>query len=563
MLTVTTQPLARYPSPKIGCAQPICASESDYILQSGQASQTELVINLFGLVTSGDVLSLNGYVFTFISGTPTVATEIQISGASTYANLYNRLLQIPFFTDNYIITITVAYVVKLVNKRAIYDGDYSFDATTVNANAIIQNPFFANSQGQNPIVKNNYYANLRLLDENGNVICAQDIERPLQLQSDGSNKVCFDIAPMIDRYVDIKTLQPIPYYQNVVSATTDIFGFDRYYKKRYSAELYATWQNEANESQIEVKQRLPTLSFLNYEFVNFLQEADTNDYSEYSWDYYIYTGSTPLVKWLTSLPKEYLLCYTTPIEARIDIPVYLLSIVGANVILRAAFFYADGSTATADIAYTTDDIFSGIGVQVLYFNFDTGGIFASYKNNAGSPLIKARFVMVQDLLGVQSVISDRLELNFDVSNQSNACCSDKNIFYFVSSTGNNDIMIGGEIIDVEHELEYAQMYKQLPCGQLEATQTHFVGGQTNKMISSDSKVYTTYITVPKSQYSYLEEFLRSPTKYYLRPSTEFRSQSIYSIVPVDTNYQIKLFKNSKLVVAFKWKYSILRRSLNQ
>lgn len=563
MLSITSEPTAKYPSPKIGCPQPICATELDYILQAGQASQTELVINLFGAISNGDTLSLNGYIFTFVSATPTIATQIQISGASTYANLYNRLLQIPFFADNYIITTPVAFVVKLVNKRAIYDGDYSFDSSTANADAVIQNPFFANLQGQNPIVKNNYYANLRLLDELGTVICAQDIERPLQLLADGTNKVCFDIAPMIDRYVDIKTLQPIPYYQNTSSTSVDIFGFDRFYKKRYSAELYATWQNQANESQLEVRQRLPSISFNWYEFVNFLQDADTDDFRDYSWDYYISQGQNPTVKWITSMPKEYLVCYANPIEARIDIPVYLLSIVGANIILRAGFSYADGSILSIDIPYGVNDIFIGTGVQVLHFNFATSGILASYTSNAGSPLIRAKFVMIQDLLGVQSIISDVLEFNFDVANKSDVCCSDSSVFYFVSSTGNNDLLVGGEIIDIAHEYEYAQTYKQLPCGQIESTQPYFIGGQTNTMISSDSKVYTTYLSLPKSQYKYLEEFLRSPTKYFLRPPTEFRSQSIYSIVPVDTNYQIKLFKNSKLVVAFKWKYSMLRRSLNQ
>lgn len=536
--------------PKIGCGLVYCLEEEDYVITAGKKSFIPIIFNLLGAIFDGDTMLLHGVLFTFTASPPTTATEIEINGAFTAANVFATLSAYPFFADNYDITQPNQYEVYIENKIEQIDNDYNFVATTANANSIMINPVYPPlliQSGLNPVVKEDYFVFMDVIDVlNGETkICSTSFGKPLNVFTNGDNKVCFDVQKIIEDYQNIFTLRPLP----TISALPNVWNwYDENFEGQFRFRFYSSYKdpNSLNcERLIGTIITEPTSLGLRVVVVNMIQEIDADyDITDFS-----YFNSTPPIRAVTTYPVDYKFCPDTVFEWRVDFPVDLINnVFGGLALLNLYYNYTDG---------TTD-------VWVLFFDSDYDGMQIVVMNlgvtipaaNPNKTLDNINAEVVQSILALPPVVISENTWYFD--NESDRCCKCHKQFYFLSKFGNNETMIGRCEYRIDFEVENFESCKEFTCGGDTTFNTpNFDGGSVTINVDKSAKPFTVLIECNNEQY--LTEFLESTVKYV------YENDKLYRITQLETSYQVYQVNDSRFLVEFKYKKSIdsVRRTFSQ
>lgn len=556
MLNILSQPAAYdRPFPKIGCGLKFCFEEDDYIVTAGTASDIEIVIGLFALMTAGDVLNIDGYNFTFVSGTPTNLQEIQIGvGAATATNLYNSLNQIPYFIDNYVIDNSVGFIVQLTSNQLAFNGSWDFEATTVNANAAIINPFSTPTQGSDPILKEEYYVLMDIIDVDRNEnVCMDALNKPLNIFDSGTTKVCFDLQPILARYPYIFTAPPLP-YQPILQGIARPDNFDENYIRRFSIRVWNSYKDPNSTSNCEKVQsaffELPATVGLDIEVANFIQKE--TDCSGNGFEPYSYPNFGQTQKWITVMPESYEICQDTATELRFEYDVATINALGGDVYMNLTVYFTDGTFVNNITQW--DRSTTGVQVANLSFGFGTVGNHTIQLPIlfAGKKIQRVEISLFHIVFATTFYLMEDRVLYF--SQETNAkvkCCDNHSTFYFLSTVGNNDVIIGKDIdIDLETEF-YSVCREQKCCGTEYYGTKQYNSGMVNAALKSESKIHRALI---EASGDYLDEFLLSPFKWLYEQETN----SLFAIVPTKGSFKIWQ-KNKRNVIEFTYKKSLIRK----
>jgi hypothetical protein len=552
-----TQELPAYdrPFPKVGCGLKFCFEEDDFVLSVGSKSFIDFVVELFDIVVAGDVLFLHGVKFSFVSGAPSNLQEIQITGgAGTAANLLSSLNQIPFFIDNYTINSPAAFRITLTNKKNKIDGNWQFLPIVANVNSIILNPFASQSQGSNPVTKQDYYIFFDIIDnQTGEKLCLDSLERPLNVFSNGTNKVCVNVQPIIENYPLIFTALPTP-FQPITIGTNKADNFDENYFRDFYFRFWNSYKDTSSSAancdkvQSDLIQ-VPTGSRI-LKIANFAQkqtQCSLNGFFDYS-----FPAIAPFSqKFITAMPESYLLCQDSAVELRFDYPVATINFLGGLVRAGVIVNYTDGTASFVVFDWDTNLD----GCQILNLSFGSGAGNYTIPITAGKKILS---VVVSIYHILFATVFENLELkilNFDTRvNAKVKCCQEHETFYFLSSVGNNDIIIGKEI-ETSLDVEFYEFCKEQTCCGFERFGVkEQTGGKITTAISSEDKIHT--ILIETDEIEYLEEFLLSSFKYIYDKD----SDTIFQILPTKKSFSIWK-KNFKTFIEFTFRKSFLRNSL--
>jgi hypothetical protein len=556
MFNILSQPTAYdRPFPKIGCGLKFCFEEDDYIVTAGTASDIEIVIGLFALVVAGDTMTIDDYNFTFVSGTPTNLQEIQIGvGAATATNLFTALNQIPYFIDKYIIDNSIGFIVQLTSIDLAFNGAYDFEATTTNVSAVIINPFSTPTQGTDPVLKEEYYVLMDIIDvDTGEKVCMDALNKPINVFSSGNPKACFDLQPILARYPYIFTAPPLP-YQPVLQGTGRPDNFDDNYIRRFSIRVWNSYKDPNSAANCDKVQsgffELPSIVGLDIEVANFIQKE--TECSANGFFYYSYPNFGKTQKWITVMPESYQICQNTATELRFEYDVQTINALGGDVYMNLTVHFTDGTFINNITQW--DRLTTGVQVANLSFGFGTVGnhtiqlpiLFAGKKiDRVDISLFHIVFATTFYLMEDRTLYFNH-EVNAKVK-----CCDNHSHFYFLSTVGNNDVIIGKET-DIDLEVEFFEVCREQKCCGTEYYGTkQYNSGMVNAALKSDSKVYKTLI---EASGDYLDEFLLSPFKWLYEQETD----SLFSIVPTKGSFKIWQ-KNKRNVVEFTYKKSLIRK----
>ena len=541
------------PFPKVGCGLFFCFEEDDFVVTAGTASDIEIVLNLFSGVTDGDTLSLHGYTFTFVSGTPSNVQEVQIAVLdATATNFYNALLSIPFFIDNYTIDNSTAYQVKVTANEAEFDDNFSFSSTTANADAIIIDPFSTPTQGTDAVVKDNYYVYFSPLDfAKGQPLCASTLATPINVPSSGNPSACFDLQAIVSTQPSIFTLPPSP-YSPTATLPNKIGGFDANYLGEYNVRAWGKYQNPNSSENCDLVQtnliELPPSS-QKVMIANFLQNIDDcqeNGFNDYSFN----PAGNFSQEWITNM-TDYGVCQETAIELRFDYPVATIDLIGGAAYIETTLNFTDG-TSTVHV-WTWDEIQDGVHVAYLSFGDGTGNETVPFVP-AGKKLstVEVRFFHI-----VMATLFEYLKpFTIHFNNDANSfvkCCDHHKTFYFLGQRGNNDVIVGADI-QIDFDAEFFQYCKEQSCCGSDVNGVNVYNmGLVSPALDSTNKVYKAKIEASED---YLEQFLMSPMKWEYDPD----NNSVFLIQPMKSSYTIWK-KNSRTYIEFDYKRSLIKRHL--
>lgn len=536
------------PYPKIGCGLNFCFEEDDYVVAAGQTSVLDLVFGLFGIISDGDAIEVHGRNFTFVSAAPTNLYEIQIGAVpATRDNFVAALAQIPFFVDNYNVSTLGNYVVVLTNKTAQADAAYGFQADTANPNAIIINPFTTSQAGSNAVTKQDYYVSMDVTDAiTGQKLCMLPFQKPLNVPESGNPTVCFDVQPIVERYKQLYTKQPAP------RNSGGLQGFDPNYIREFRLRFYNGYKDPGNLGGCDRLQsdfyNLPEddPDPRNLRVANFLAKEDSCIDNAFL-PYWGAAGSS--TQFISVMPEEYRLCVDAAFELRFDYPDATGTAVGQRGYLETIVTLSNGSTVTqTDLWATNQD-----GCQVAYISFGDAAPNTIIVPSGTKPASATVQFYVIDLSGERVNFTELKQLYFGRPNTAIVnCCHSTKQFFFVSSVGNNDTIIGRDYLE---ELEYGFLQKagDLKCCPNDTEGINqYTGGLRDSALDTANNAKTAYIEGP---IEYLKEFLLSPLKYEYDSATG----SMYSIFSV-SNSATLYEGDTRPVVAFKYQRSLIQRN---
>lgn len=533
-LTVIDSPPTNEFLPLVGCGIKFCLEEDAYELAAGEQSFIPIVFNFFSNVTDGDTMLLHGFLFTFVTAAPSNLQEIQINGNLTGINVFNTLSSIPFFIDNYNLTQASDFEVYIQNKVEKIDNNYSFSATTANVDAIVINPFYPSADiqaGADPTYKDDYIVEMDVIDVTAGevVICQEPFQKPLNLLSDGSTKVCFDIQRIIQDYNKVRSLPPSIFANFITLEDTYVNDFRVRFTSSYA-------QGGGFDRIIDSSFIFPSALGLRYDVVNMAIDVD----SEYDVLDYSYFGAPSLpIEMITVLPSDYGICVNTPFEFRLDIPIDLIvNTFGGNVQYQVTYHYSDGSS----VVMVVQNLNTGFdGVHVFTVNFDN-----LPSPNPAKILVGVSVTVFQTVLAVTELVASN-RWNFN-TNQG-FCCDCNNAFYFLSRLGNNELIISKCVAEQELELEFAEVCKEVACGG-EAINgaTIYDGGLATFQMTKKQR--NEKVLFQCNSPEYLEAFLESPLKYVLEDT------KLYRITPTQGSYKIFQINDNKFYLEFSYYKSI-------
>lgn len=555
LTTLSELPAYDRPFPKIGCGLNFCFEEDDFEITPGTESDIELVIELFGALTDGDTMNLYGYAFTFVSAVPTNLQQIQIAGgAGTATNLYNSLIQIPFFIDNYTIDNSVAFQVKLTNLVAELDPYYFFSYTTVNANAVIIDPFSTPTAGINAVYKDGYYVYYDLFDtDTSERLCSVPVFKPLNLLSSGDAKVCFDVQPVIARYPELYTAPPLP-RQPTYQGVNRPDNFDANYIRKFRLRVWNSYKDpDSTENCARVQSNLieiPTVPGLTLEVANFIEKETTcngNGFFDYSFP--------PLValtqKYITVMPETYKLCQNTAFEFRFDYDVATINALGGDVYMQLTINFTDGTSLNNITQW--DRSFNG--VHVANISFGSIGSNATIQLSApfdSKTISSVDISIFHVLFAISYFYMEPKTVYFDIGiNHKVSCCEGLQTFYFLSTVGNNDLILG-KTIESEREVEFDTFCREQICCGADYYGTHqYNTGKVNANLKETAKVHKAVI---EASGDYLDEFLLSPFKWLYEPETD----SLFAIRGTEGSFKIYQ-KNFRNIIEFTYQKTLIEK----
>lgn len=536
------------PFPKIGCGLNFCFEEDNYVVTAGQASVLDLVIDLFGAVADGDTATIHGKTFTFVSTTPTNLYEVQFGpGPTTRNNLLAAMAQIPFFVDNYIVSTFAAFRLIITSNTAQADAAYDFQAVTASPNAIIVNPFTTSQAGSNAVTKQDYYVAMDVTDAiTGQKLCMLPFQKPLNVPESGNPSACFDVQPIIERYKQLYTKQPAP--RNLGG----LQGFDPNYIREFRLRFYNGYKDPNNLGGCDRLQsdfyNLPIADPdpVNLRIANFIAKEDAcvdNAFLPYS------AQNIGPRRFITAMPEEYRLCSGTAFELRFDYPDGTNSGGGVSGYLETIVTLSNGATVTQTDLWTTGQD----GCQVAYISVGSNPSDTVVIPAGTSPTFMTVQFYLIDLASQRIDITEQREFYFGRPNTAIVnCCHNTKQFFFASSVGNNDTLIGRDYLE---ELEYGFLQKagDLKCCPNDTEGINqYTGGIRDSALDTANNTKTAYIEGP---IEYLKEFLLSPLKYEYDSATG----SMYSIFSV-SNSATLYEGDTRPVVAFKYQRSLIQRN---
>jgi hypothetical protein len=555
-LTILSQlPAYDRPWPKIGCGLKFCFEETQYQVLAGTQSSLQIVLNLFTAVVAGDEINIHGYTFRFVSGTPTNLQEIQIGTLDdTATNLYLSMLQIPFFADNYVLNNSTAYLVTITSVKAQFDSNYSFSTEITNPSSIIINPFSTPTAGSNPINKEDYYVFFDIEDvDTGKRICMEKIFKPLNILANGQAKACIDIQGIIERYPELFTAPPLP-YQTVLQGTNRPDNFDANYFRKFRLRVWNSYRDTNSSLPCDKVQSnlisIPAILGLRIIVANFMRKEDNcvnqNGFFPYSFPPLAAFGQ----RFITAMPTSYRICQKTAFEFRFDYPCQLINSLGGDTFLRVRVYFTDGTDTI--ITYTWDRLFDGCHVANISF----GAIGSDATVQLAAPfdsktIDRVEVSVFHVLFAVQNNFLEVKTVYYQTDDRAFVkCCDNPTNFYFLSSVGNNDVIVGKEIeqsLDIDFD---GTCVEKKCCGTDYFGVAQYNSGKRATNIKEESKVHKVLI---EASGEYLEEFLLSPFKWVY----DRDKKAVYAIVPTQNSFKVwqKGFRN---LIEFTYRKSLIQ-----
>lgn len=541
------------PQPKKGCGLNYCFEETAYLITAGTKSKLDIVLGIFGVVSVGDTVNIHGFIFTFVASVPSNLQQVQIAGLSTYLNLFAQMVQIPFFADNYTITTpSVGRVLIIANTNQL-DANYYLLASTTNISAIILNPFGSQTQGTENVYKEEYYVYCDIYDNSAVPaapfkICQQPFAIPLNILQNNKTKVCFNVQALLGSYAQIFTSPPAPYNTNNYPNT--LANLDINYFRKFYFRFYAAYNSNTGgcSRSIIANYRLP-IAPDSLTLANFVQQTDEpNGFFPYSFACNLGTGDQLFI---TNMPQGYKICPSTPFELRWDAPAETISLLGGNTYIEFNVFYKNGSTNLVTYAL----VFPKDGCQVINGNL----VYGYLQTLNTSPIDKIEFKTFYQLVGSPIPICQAYTIYFDFSKSNDCCGAGGNVFYFVGTHGNNDVVIGNKTTEQNLEVDFLDFCKEQICGD-NYSGTNQQQGEANADLNTESKVYKCLIEIDRQFADYLDNFLISPIKYWY----DAQSQTVYRIKPAQSSYKIYDSVNAgKMKIIFTWQRAMMRQIINQ
>lgn len=539
--------------PKIGCGIKFIFEEDDFVLQAGVQSSISLIIStLLGTLTDGDKINIHGYEFTFVTSTPENFNQVLIDGNNTATRLKDQVDNIPFFIDNYNVN-AAGTAITFQNKQAKLDENFFFSKDLVDPDGVVEGP---SNSGQNPVVKEDYYIYYEVYDYLTNEkLCADPIPMPLNVFSDYSTKVGINIQTLIARSTELSSMLPIPFPPNPSGNRLD--KFDPNYIRGFYFRVWNSYRDpnstlsckRVQSDIITIPQDIPT-SADRIRIANFVQkdDQDCGEFVESAFEPYWFQSTAP-TKFLTVMPESYKVCQTTQVEAKFDMPIFLLDdVFGADVQFRGTYYYTDGTSN--GVAINWSEFFDGVHTAMM--SFDPSNPNTTLGPDP-KPLERFEYTMVYVIGSTLFTPFETRVINFDTSNRSKIkCCEDTKALYFRSCVGNNELIVCKE---VEQELSidfYDFCKEQKCCGTLVEGVRQFDSGNVNSAIKQESRTYTVLLEVEDPDY--LDQFLLSPFKYEYDKAND----AIYRISPTQGSYRI-FTKNFRNLVKFTYKRTLIRK----
>lgn len=531
---------------KIGCGLVYCLSEDEYETTAGVKSFIPIIFNLLAAISDGDTMNLHGVVFTFVSGAPTDASEIQINGVNTAANVLVALQTYPFFADNYDITQPNQFELYIENKYAEIDYNYFFEVNTANTDAILINPVYPSASiqaGFDAVVKQDYTVQLDIFDvlDSNNKLCSSSFAKPLNVFSDGNNKVCFDVQKIIEDYNNIYTSPPAP----LPDSSSGVQTWDWYepnflgqFRMRFTSSYRSSDSVDCADRVIGDVITYPTSLGLRLYVVNIIEEPD-GAYTALDFSYFG-APSLPILP-ITIHPEDYKLCADTAWEWRVDFPVDLIqNVLGGIAMMTLTYTYTDGTTDIHNLDFSTD--FDG--VQIISMNL--GNTIPA--SNPAKVLDSVKADIYESILAQPLVLVSTKTWYFETPN-SDKCCKCHKQFYFLSKLGNNETIISSCDTSINFEVEMFESCKEVTCGGTDFLDTAvFSGGNVPINVSSRAKLHTVVIECNNEEY--LQAFLESPVKYI------YEDSKLYRIQQTATSYQIYQVNENRFLLEYQYKKSI-------
>lgn len=540
------------PYPKIGCGLVFCFEEDDYTITTGTFSQINIELNNSGaggaLVTDGDTMILHGYLFTFVAGPPKNLFEIQIAaGSATATNLLNNLNLIPFFRYNYTLSNSSAFVVRLTNTVKKVDPAFGFEVDVANTNAIRLQPGGTFTAGTNNIYKDDYYVSLRIKDQNsGKFICSDPISKPINFLEIGNPKVCFDVQALLERYPLVYTSPPAP-YQSLYPGAGKLDNFDENYQREFQLEIWNSYTEDLSRCEktqsdfIEI-----TGAFGNpLKLVNFIHKGNTcqtNAFFNYSFN----PGGSFTQEFITVMPSEFTVCQESAVELRFMYDVAAIATLSGTAYIECVLNYTDGSSDT--FTQSIGQIQNGCHVANLSFSPDAlSGATVIVPGMAGKTIQNVRVNVFHIIMAVTTQYLKTYLINFRITKSDFVKCQCSTAFYFVSSVGNNDLIIGREVKE-NFEVEFYDACFEQKCCETYLGVNEKNTGKVDAGVNSVVEKKTAIIEAPLE---YLKEFLLSPIKY----EYDRDNNTVYLIRSLKKSYTIRK-GDKRLFIQFEYERTI-------
>lgn len=501
-----------------GCGKNICFEETNYIITPG--SKAAFYIHYEGTQqpTQDAEIIIRGYKFKFNKTTDNNdPNEIYASdGSSTtiWLNAIAKAIKARIaFRDFNITTDAAEKHIKIESKKNQYIDFSNTDLNGANTGLETGDAYgFPEETGVEDIVKDDYYVFLRIIDnETGEPIVSKDFSLPLNVEEDGSNKVCFElsrIAAQIDKIKIRKPEEADPEYLQ-----------DNDQVKYYSIEVYGKYNdpdNAGNMIQTNVISVGDQITKTGYSFIRMIEQPDggkrLTDYEE---------GPD----WMTDKPEEYAICKGTPIQLRFHRTIHQFNGTGYTLDFAGEMTYADGSTKTIDIELTdlsVDDATGEVHIVNLGSIINNAGYFDQNKI-----FIKFTFkVTYYQSIFAQGDATNEYTIYFDNDNQG-PCCEENETFIFPSESGNMDVLIARRQSVAELEINFDSISTPQKCGE---------AAEGKKAIRPDEEKLKRTVWIYCDEWEYLLKFLRSPEKYIWK--TIDGSAQLVRVVPEQTTYQV-------------------------